>query len=87
GGFTEDELTNSVKSWLEQNKTSLGSNDFLANLLRGYLRDERSLDDFTNFESKIKSLKLDAVNSALRKYFDKSKLVLVYSGDFKKKGF
>ena len=48
---------------------------------------ERSLDDFTNFENKIKSLKLDVVNAALRKYFDKSKLVLIYSGDFKKKGF
>ena len=87
GGFTEDELMNSVKSWLEQNKTSLGSNDFLANLLRGYLRDERNLDDFSNFENKIKSLKLEAVNAALLKYFDKSKLVLIYSGDFKKKGF
>jgi zinc protease len=87
GGFTEDELKNSVKSWLEQNKTSLGSNDFLASLLRGYLRDERNLDDFSNFESKVKGLNLDAVNAALRKYFDQSKLILIFSGDFIKKGF
>jgi zinc protease len=87
GGFTEDELKNSVKSWLEQNKTSLGDNGFLAGLMRGYLRDERNLDDFTSFESKVKSLNTDAVNAALRKYFDKSKLILIFSGDFKKKGF
>jgi hypothetical protein len=27
---------------------------------------------------------LEAVNAALRKYFDKSKLVTVYGGDFEK---
>jgi zinc protease len=87
GGFTEDELKNSVKSWLEQNKTSLGDNSFLSGLMRAYLRDERNLDDFTSFENKVKSLNLDAVNAALRKYFDKNKLVLIYSGDFMKKAF
>jgi zinc protease len=87
GGFTKDELDNSVKSWLEQNKTSLGDNGYLAGLMRGYLRDERNLDDFTSFENKVKSLNTDAVNAALRKYFDKSKLVLIFSGDFQKKAF
>ena len=84
GGFTADELKNSVTSWLEQNKTSLGANDYLAGMLRGYLRDERNLDDYTNFENKVKSLNLEAVNASLRKYFDKSKLLMVYSGDFEK---
>ena len=36
------------------------------------------------FEAKVKSLTIEAVNEALRKYFDKSKLVMVYSGDFEK---
>jgi zinc protease len=76
-----------VKSWLEQNRTSLGDNSFLSGMLRSYLRDERNLDDFTSFENKVKSLNLDAVNAALRKYFDKNKLVLIYSGDFMKKAF
>jgi zinc protease len=87
GGFTKDELDNSVKSWLEQNKTSLGDNGYLAGLMRGYLRDERNLEDFTSFENKVKSLNTDAVNAAMRKYFDKSKLVLIFSGDFMKKAF
>ncbi|MEO5593604.1 MAG: pitrilysin family protein, partial [Chitinophagaceae bacterium] len=84
GGFTEDELKKSVSSWLEQNRTTLGLNNVLANLLRNYLRDERSLDDYVNFENKVKTLNLAAVNAALRKYFDESKLTLIYAGDFQK---
>lgn len=87
GGFTKDELDKSVSSWLEQNKTNLGSNEFLAQLLRTYLRDERDVTDFSGFETKVKGLNLEAVNSALRKYFDDSKLILIYAGDFMKKGF
>lgn len=84
GGFTKDELEKSKASLLEQNRTSLGNNGFLANQIRSYLRDGRSLDDFTNFETKVKALNVDAVNAALRKYFDQSKLVMVYGGDFEK---
>ncbi len=87
GGFTEDELNNSVKAWLEQNKTSLGDNSYLADLLRVYLRDDRNLDDYTGFEARVKALNLATVNAAMRKYFDKSKLVLIFSGDFQKKAF
>jgi zinc protease len=84
GGFTKDELDKSKNAWLEGNKTSLGMNDFLARQLRWYMRDDRDLIDFTDFENKIRSVSLEAVNAALRKYFDKSKLVMVYSGDFEK---
>ncbi|HEU4904314.1 MAG TPA: pitrilysin family protein, partial [Flavisolibacter sp.] len=87
GGFTKDELEKSVGSLLEQNKTSLGSNEFLANLLRSYLRDERDLADFLQFENKVKALTPNAVNAALRKYFDPSKLVIIYAGDFAKQAF
>lgn len=83
-GFTADELKNSVNSWLETNRTSLGDNAYLAGLIRAYMRDERVLDDFTNFETKVKALDLDKVNAALRKYYDPSKLVTVFSGDFEK---
>lgn len=83
-GFTKDELTKSVSAWIEGNKTSLGMNDFLARQLRWYIRDGRDLSDFTNFESRVKALTTDAVNAAMKKYFDKSKLVVVYGGEFDK---
>ena len=53
-------------------------------MLRNYLINDRDLNQYTDFEGKVKTLSLDAVNAALRKYFDKSKLVMVYGGDFEK---
>jgi zinc protease len=84
GGFTKDELDKSVKSLMEQNKTQLGSNNFLATTLRVYLRDGKDLEEYVNFENKLKALTVEQVNAALRKYFDKSRLVMVYGGDFEK---
>ncbi|HMC87299.1 MAG TPA: hypothetical protein VKI61_17360, partial [Chitinophagaceae bacterium] len=84
GGFTEDELKKSVNSWLQQNKTILGLNSALAGMLGDYLRDDRNLSEYIDFENKIKGLNLTVVNDALRKYFDESKLTLIYAGDFKK---
>jgi predicted Zn-dependent peptidase len=52
--------------------------------LRWYIRDGRDLTDFTDFEKKVKALTTDAVNAAMKKYFDKSKLVVVYGGEFEK---
>jgi zinc protease len=49
------------------------------------MEDERDLDDFTDFENKTKALTIEEVNTALKKYFDRSKLVMVYAGDFNKK--
>ena len=84
GGFTKDELDKSKNAWLEGNKTNLGDNRFLANQIRWYMRDNRDLDDFSFFETRIKGVSLESVNTALRKYFDKTKLVMVYGGDFDK---
>ncbi|MGN6531403.1 MAG: M16 family metallopeptidase [Ginsengibacter sp.] len=84
-GFTQDELTKSVKSLMEYRRTLLGLDNYLASQVIDYMKDERDLSDFTDFENKTKALTLEAVNAALKKYFDKSKLVLVYAGDFEKK--
>jgi zinc protease len=86
-GFTGEELSKSVDSWLEQNKTSLGMNNMLASLINQYMRQGRDLTDMTMMESKVKALDVKTVNEALRKYFDKSKLIIINSGDFRKKGF
>lgn len=83
-GFTQDELTKSVSSMMEQNKTQLGTNSFLASLIKGYMKDGRDLTDFTKFETKVKGLTVEQVNAALKQHFDKSKLILIYGGDFEK---
>ena len=84
-GFTQDELNNSIKSSMQFRETLLGVDNYLAFQISDYLKDGRDLNDFTDFNTKTKALKLDAVNAALKKYFDQSKLVLVYAGDFNKK--
>jgi zinc protease len=84
-GFTADELKKSITSWEEQNRTSLGSNENLASILRSFLANDRDLLEYSQFEEKIKALTLQQVNTALKTYFDKSKLVMVYGGDFEKK--
>jgi zinc protease len=84
-GFTRDELSKSVKSLMESRKTFLGLDNYLAGQIISYMQNERDLNDFTDFENKTKALSVEEVNTALRKYFDRSKLVLVYAGDFDKK--
>ena len=84
-GFTQDELNRSVKSLMEYRKTILGLDNYLTYQIIDYMENGRDLDEFTDFESKVKALNLNQVNAALKKYFDKSKLVLVYAGDFQKK--
>ncbi|MEO8820836.1 MAG: pitrilysin family protein [Ginsengibacter sp.] len=84
-GFTQQELDNSIKSLLQVRQTLLGLDNYLAYQISAYMKDGRDLNDFTDFENKTKALSLDEVNSALKKHFDKSKLVLVYAGDFNKK--
>ncbi|MEP6700002.1 MAG: pitrilysin family protein [Bacteroidota bacterium] len=83
-GFTADELKRSKSSWQEQNKTTLGTNVNLASILNFYMATEREITEFTKFGDKINALTIEAVNAALQKYFDKSKLVMVYGGDFEK---
>jgi zinc protease len=84
-GFTAEELADSKKSLMGYRKTLLGLDNYLAFQVLDYMKDGRDLDDFTDFENKTNALTIDAVNAALKKYFDKSKLVLVYAGDFNKK--
>ena len=84
-GFTQDELNSSVKSLMQYRQTLLGLDNYLAFQISDYMKDGRDLDDFTDFEKKTKALSLNEVNAALKKYFDTSKLVMVYAGDFNKK--
>jgi zinc protease len=84
GGFTKDELEKMKSGWLEGNRTTLGDNGTLAGIIRFYMRDDKDLTHFTDFEAKVKALTVEQVNAALRKYFDKSKLVMIYAGEFDK---
>ncbi len=83
-GFTENELKLAIGSFKEQMKSTLGANENLAGLIQSYMLNDRTLDEYEQFQNKVNLLTIDAVNATLRKYFDKSKLVTVFGGDFEK---
>lgn len=83
-GFTADELQKTKAGYAEQTRTSLGNNASTAATLRSFLMYGRDLTEYTQFDKKINDLTLEQVNAALKKYFDKSKLVTVFAGDFEK---
>jgi zinc protease len=81
-GFRQDELNKSVTSWIEQRKTYLGDDQNLAWRLSNYLSEGKDLDFYSDYESKAKSLTLDQVNAALRKYISLDNITFIYAGDF-----
>lgn len=84
-GFTKDELEKAKVSWMQQQNSMLGMDNSLASLFSSYLSNNRDLKDRKAFQAKVNALTVDQVNAALRKYFDLSKLIIVYAGDFNKK--
>jgi zinc protease len=75
-------LNKAVASWLEQRKTYLGDDQNLAWRLTNYMSDGKKLEYYSDYESKAKSLTLEQVNAALRKYVSVDKMTLIYAGDF-----
>ncbi len=84
-GFTDEELKSNLKSWQNERKTRLGSDDMLMSLVNTYLQYGVPLEDYDDLENKAKALKVEEVNSVLRKYLSLDKMTSVYAGDFNKK--
>lgn len=84
-GFTKEEFDASLKSWLQQRQTTLGMDTYLAFQMREYLDQNKSFITYSDYEDKVKALDVNKVNTALKKYFDLQKFVLIYAGDFTKK--
>lgn len=84
-GFTTDELMTNKKSYANIQKTMLGMDNTLINLVNKKLQYGISLDEYDTLNSKIADLKLEEVNSALRNYLTLDKVTSVYAGDFNKK--
>ncbi|KIA89715.1 M16 family metallopeptidase [Kaistella jeonii] len=84
-GFTADEVTTNKKSYANIQKTMLGMDNTLINLVNKKLQYGVSLDEYDALNSKIANLKQEEVNAALRKYLTLDRLTSVYAGDFNKK--
>ena len=84
-GFSKEEFDASIKSWLQQRQTMLGTDEFLARQLRDYLDQNKTFKSYSDYEDKVKALDVAKVNAAMKKYFDLQKFILIYAGDFTKK--
>jgi zinc protease len=85
-GFTQEELEFARKTWLQGEEAQRQEDREIAGWLNSSLYLGRSVLFQAELESKVKALKLDEVNAALRKYLDPAKLVVVKAGDFTKTG-
>jgi zinc protease len=83
-GFTTDELKQSIVSWKNERKTSLGYDGFLINLINDAMRSNVAIDEFDELEKKVDMLNVEQVNAALRKYLDPTRICYVFAGDFEK---
>ena len=84
-GLTETELVENKNTYATMLKTMLGLDNTLIKLENNKLQYGVSLDEYDVLNAKIAALKLDEVNSALRKYLSLDQLTSVYAGDFNKK--
>ncbi|TDP01593.1 M16 family metallopeptidase [Flavobacterium sp. 245] len=84
-GFTAEELKSNLVSWQNERKTSLGNDNTLMRLVNTYLQYGVPLEDYDDLENKVKGLKVEEVNTVLRKYLSLDKMTSIYAGDFNKK--
>ena len=86
-GVKPDELDKAKTGFLQQLQIHARRDDpVLASLIAENLYVGRTMRFQAEFEQKIKELKPEAVNAALRKHIDPKRLSVVTAGDFKKKG-
>jgi zinc protease len=82
-GFTQEELKSAITGWKNGRKTSLGSENYLINLINNKLNFGTPLEDFDALEAKVDQLKVEQINEVIKKYISLDKTMFIYSGDFK----
>jgi zinc protease len=83
-GFTADELAFAKKAWLQSEAVDRTQDAGVADSLAAYLPTGRTFAYDAALEKQVEALTVEAVNAALRKHLDPSKLTLVKAGDFAK---
>jgi len=83
-GITKDELQKAIASYIESQKVSRTNDSSLAMLLERNAEADRTMQFTADFEAKIRSLTVQQVNKAIRKYIDPKQLFIAAAGDFSK---
>ena len=83
-GFSEEEVNDAIKGWLQNQEVSRSQDGYLSNTLNNYLEYERTMMWNVELEEKVANLTADQVNNAFKKYIIPSKISYVKAGDFAK---
>ena len=86
GGIPPEEMNRCRDALLEELKLDRGKDAMLAGMLRSNLHLGRTFQHQADLEKKIADLRPEEVTSALGRYLDVGRLVIVRSGDFSKAG-
>jgi zinc protease len=83
-GFTDDEIAEAKKGWLQSRKVSRATDRELAQTLarREFLERTLAWDD--TFENKVNALTNEPIQAAMKKFIDPKKISIVQAGDFEK---
>ena len=84
-GFTNTELTDAVKGLIQARSVSRSQDRELCSKLNSYIYLGRSIKWDEEFENKIKALKVEDVNAAMKKWINPNKISFVQAGDFNRK--
>ncbi|MFC4933412.1 M16 family metallopeptidase [Massilia sp. GCM10023247] len=85
-GFTEAELVEAKKGWLQGEEVSRTSDESLAGALSEYLSLERTMKFDAAVEDQVRKLTLAQVNDAMREFIKPGAISVVKAGDFAKAG-
>ncbi|QOY95183.1 insulinase family protein [Massilia sp. UMI-21] len=83
-GFTEAELVEAKKGWLQGEEVSRTSDEALAGALSEYLSLERTMAFDGKVEDQVRKLTLAQVNTAMREFIKPADVSFVTAGDFAK---
>lgn len=83
-GFTEKELEDAKKGWLQQQVVNRSQDSRLVSQLNSNLYLGRDMMWSKELEDKVKNLSAEDINKAFKKYIDLDKFVFVKAGDFEK---
>jgi zinc protease len=83
-GFTEDEIAEAKKGWLQQRRVSRSTDRELAGALARRAYQKRTLEWDEAMEAKIEALTNDEIVAAMKKFIDPAKISIIEAGDFTK---
>ncbi len=83
-GFTDAELIEAKKGWLQGEEVSRTSDDALAGALAEYLSQDRTMAFDAGVEDQVRKLSLAQVNEAMREFIKPGAISFIAAGDFAK---